>query len=99
MIDDAAAGGRLLPAHVAERTGHVAGGGEALATLNRRQPEVCDPQMAALIDQQVARLNVAMNDTDLMGMFQSYRGLLNPLRYSAGICRRVPAQIGWRSDA
>ena len=35
-----------------------------------RQPEIGDPEVVTVIDQQIRRLDVAMNHTDLVGMLE-----------------------------
>ena len=54
----------LLGAHVAERAQQVAGHGQAGVVLELGQAEVGDPEVAAVVEQQVGRLDVAVDDAD-----------------------------------
>ena len=70
LIDDPAPGQGLLGAHVAERPDHVAGAREAEVAGESRQAEVGDPDRAVGVDQEVGRLDVAMEDAQAMGVVQ-----------------------------
>ena len=68
-------GQRLLGAHVPERADHVAGAREAEVAGESGQAEVGDPDRAVGVDQEVGRLDVAMEDTQAMGVVQRIRRL------------------------
>jgi hypothetical protein len=65
----------LLRTHVADRADQVAGHGHAGVTLHAGQAEVGDPQLAAPVDEQVGRLDVAMDDALVVGVLQRPGGL------------------------
>ena len=60
----------LLRAHVPHRPHHVAGPGQRRVRLASGQPEVRDPQLARVVQQQVGRLHVAVHDAMLVGAMQ-----------------------------
>ena len=60
--------GRLLGAHVAERAGQVAGQRQPGVALHVGHAEVGDPEIAAPVQQQVGRLDVAVNDPLVVGI-------------------------------
>lgn len=52
-----------------------------LRVLDTRQPEVADLQVAVLVDQDVARLEVAVHDAGRMDVFQSTKDLVEEVLY------------------
>ena len=68
LVDDPSPGQGLLGAHVTERTDHVAGMSQAEITGKPRQSEIGDPERTIRVDQQVGRLDVAMEDAQTMGV-------------------------------
>ena len=83
MVQHAALAVGLLRAHVAERAEDVAGHGEVGPVWVIGQPEVGDPEVPAGIDHQVRRLDVAVDDAHLVGMFQGLGRLDAPLGHRA----------------
>src|SRR5207248_683764 len=61
-------------------TDDVAGGGQAGVALELGQAEIRDPEMAANIEKEVGRFDVAMDHAKLMGMFERLRSLHAKLR-------------------
>ncbi len=70
MVDDRPLRHRLLGAHVSQRPDHVAGHRQAGFGLHPRQAEVGDPEVAPGVDQQVGRLDVAVDDPQRMRVIQ-----------------------------
>ena len=62
--------GRLFGTHVAQGAEQVAAEREVAGTLEAGQAEVGDPEMAAAVDQQVAGLDVTMQDAQPMRVLQ-----------------------------
>ena len=60
----------LLGAHVAQRAEQVAGHGQAGLGVELGQAEVGDPEAAAGVEQQVGRLDVAVDDAERVGVVQ-----------------------------
>ncbi len=75
LVDDPAPGLGLLGAHVPERADHVAGVRQAEIAGESRQAEIGDPECTVGIDQEVGRLDVAMDDTQAMGVVERIGGL------------------------
>ena len=70
MVEQDALAGRLLRAHVANRARQVAGQRQAPFGLKLSEAEVGDPQLAAGVEQQIPRLDVAMNHAHLVRVLQ-----------------------------
>ena len=70
MVEHHARAERLLGAHVAERAQQVAGHRQVRPGFDAGQAEVGEPQAAALVDQQIRGLDVAMHDAAGVGVFQ-----------------------------
>ena len=70
VVDDHPLGQRLLGAHVAERAEQVAGHRQPGVALDAGQAEVGDPEVAARVDQQVRRLDVAVQDPLLVRVLE-----------------------------
>ena len=66
LVDDAAPGQGLLRAHVAESPDHVAGVRQTEIAGKARQAEIGDPERAVVVDQEVGRLDIAMEDPQAM---------------------------------
>ena len=77
LVDDFVFAERLFGAHVAEGAENVARGGHGGIGLDSRQPEVGDPDPSLHVEQQVTRLNVAVNDALSVCVVQRL-GNLNP---------------------
>ena len=75
VVDDDALGEGLLGAHVAERAEEVAGHRHAGVLFDAGQAEVGDPEFAGVVDQQVGRLDVAVEDAVLVGVVEGFGGL------------------------
>ena len=75
VVDDHALGERLLGAHVAERAEQVAGHRHAGVLFDAGQAEVGDPELAGVVDQEVGRLDVAVEDAVLVGVVEGFGGL------------------------
>ena len=63
-------GHRLLRAHVARRPEHIAGQRQPGVPRDAGQPEVGHPQAPAAVQEQVGRLDVAVQDALLMRVLQ-----------------------------
>ena len=96
-VVDVAAGvglpGELLGGHVAKRPHHVAGMGQVVRVAQLRQPEVGNPYRAAIVQQQVGRLDVAVQGPLPVGVFQGVGHLNADPRHAppvamTGIVRR-----------
>ena len=74
-VDHGPLPGRLLGAHVAQRAGQVAGERQAGVPLDVGHAEVGDPQIAALVQKQVGRLDVAVNDPLVVCVAERLGGL------------------------
>ena len=93
----------LFGGHVTQRADHVAGMGEVLRVAQLGQSEVGDPDRAAAVQEQVGRLDVAVQGPLLMGVLQGVGNLdaepghVAPVREPAGadrgdtVARRRPA--------
>ena len=68
-VEDPAAG-RLFGAHVAQGPEQVAAMRQVAAALEAGQAEVGDPEVARAVDQQVAGLDVAVQDAQRVGVLQ-----------------------------
>ena len=66
---------RLLGAHVAERAGQVAGERQAGVPLHVGHAEIGDPEVAAPVQQQVGRLDVAVDDPLVVCVAERLGGL------------------------
>ena len=55
-----------------KRAQQVAGDGQLGVAANQRQAEVGHPQFAASVEKQIGRLDVAVDDAGLMGIFQRF---------------------------
>ena len=75
MIDQAAVGGKLLGASITERTQQLSGHGEARVASHLRQAEIRDPKLTAQVEQQIARLDVAMDNPRVMSLLKRLRRL------------------------
>ena len=65
----------LFRTHVPQCAEQVARHRQSLLTLNLSQPEVGDPQVVVVIDQQVRRLHIPMNDPHRVRITQRLRRL------------------------
>ena len=74
-IDQVRLARHLLRTHVADGPQHVAGGREAGVGIEAGQSEVGDPKLALLVQHQVRGLDVAMDDSALMGVIEGFGGL------------------------
>ena len=83
MIDQGVLAHGLLGAHVAERAEQVAAHGQAGIGAEAGQSKVADPQPARPVQQQVARLHVAMDDSQAVGVLQCFRRLPDQRRGGA----------------
>ncbi len=89
VVHLAAPGRNLLGTHVAQRAQQFARHGQAGGALEQSQAEIGDPEIAAHVEQQVGRLDVAMDDAGLMCVFERLGRLLHELGNSAEK-RRAP---------
>ncbi len=85
-----------LRRQVADRPQDVAGGRQAVV-LGLGQAEVGDPDHAGVVQQQVRRLDVAVDDPPGVGVGQALRRLAANLRHAAEV-RRPAAGEGGRRD-
>ena len=85
VIDDPAAGRRLLGAHVPQRSEDVAGHRQAAVGLHARQAEIGDPEVAMHVNQQVGGLDVAVDDPLAMGIIEGLGGLQAQVGHGAEI--------------
>ena len=100
MVQDAAVSLGLLRAHVAERAQDVASHGQIRPALRLRQPEVGDQETPLGVDQQVRRLDVAVDHAQLMGMLQGLGRLDAPTSHGSekprGMRHRFCGNMGLR---
>jgi hypothetical protein len=68
---------RLFGAHVSQCSQQIAGARQPAVGLKLRETEIGNPNLAKAIEQQVAGLDVAMNDSELMCMRKCRGSLLN----------------------
>ena len=73
----------LLGTHVAWRAQQFAAAGQGEIVPVPGEAEVGDPQHATLVEEEVGRLDVAVNDTALVGVGQALRGLDAEFGYPA----------------
>ena len=64
-------GDELLRGHIPKRTEQFAGLCLALKILPKRQSEVCNPNRSGLVQEQVARLDIPVQDPRLVRIIQS----------------------------
>ena len=83
----------LLGAHVPQRAQDVAGERQPVVAADLRQAEVGDPEPALGVEQQVARLDVAVEDAAGVGVIQRLGGLE---RQPGGVAGRSRG-CGWMS--
>ena len=94
MVDHDTFRHRLFRTHVAKGAQQISRNGDPTIGTNAGQPEIGDPDFPAWIDHQIRRFDVAMNDTQIMGMFQRQGG------FDAQIGNRLEvAAIVYRSFA
>ena len=72
MIDDPAASGRLLRAHVAQRADQVAGARQPRVALQLGQAEIGDVNPPFAVEQQIRGLDVAMNHAHAVGIIERF---------------------------
>jgi hypothetical protein len=89
-----AAGCRLLGAHVPQGAQDVAGHRQAGVGLHPRQAEAGDPEVAADVDQQVGRLDVAVDDPQAMGVIKGFGGLHGQMGHSLEIGMGASRVVG-----
>jgi hypothetical protein len=75
VIDNLAARRGLLGAHVPQRSQQVARHRELAVDLHPCQAEVGDPEIAARVEQQIGRLDVAVDDPHAVGVVEGFGGL------------------------
>jgi len=75
VVHDAAAAQRLLGAGVPEGAEDLAGGRQAVVAGHLGEPEVGHPELPPRVEEQVPRLDVAVDDAGLVGVLQGDRGL------------------------
>src|SRR5262245_24838574 len=68
VVEEDALPGRLLGTHVTQSAQNVARLRQAHVRVKLSKSEVGDPEAAVYIHQQVRRLDVAVNDTELVGV-------------------------------
>ncbi len=91
MVHHPPAGEGLLGTHIAQGPQQIAGQGQGCVALELGQAEVRHPQLAADVHQQVARFDVAVDHSQLVGVFQG----LGRLQPQLG---RQPAELGLGGD-
>ncbi len=85
-----------LRGHVADGADDVAGLRQVVAALVLDQAEVGDPQLPGAVEQQVGRLDVAVDDAQVVGVRQSLGHLHPQPGHAAEVLHlRRPSQIGW----
>ncbi len=94
MIDQAALSPRLLWAHIAQGAHQFTSGAQAGMTLQQRNAEIGNPQVAAPVHQQVGRLDVAVDHTLLMRMVQGLGRIDAQLGHVAEVPRPPARQSG-----
>jgi hypothetical protein len=75
VINDAALRQCVLRAHVAQGAQHIACHRHAGVLLHAREAEIRDPQLAGVVDQQIRRLDIAVQDAVLVGVLERLGGL------------------------
>ncbi len=76
MVDPDPVGQGLLGAHVPQRPQHIARHRQAGVALEPRQAEVGDPEIAAIVDQDVGGLDVPVEHLQLVGVLERLGRLL-----------------------
>src|SRR5688572_15994265 len=84
---------KLLGCHVTQGSHQLAFMGQVSSVLTRGQPEVSNPQGPLSVQQQVGRLNVAVNDALLVRICQCLRSLQSQLPDVSPILRRVVCRV------
>ena len=75
VVDQAVLGQRLLRGHVPQRAEQVAAHRQAGVGAEPGQAEVADVHLAGGVQQQVARLDVAVDDAERVGVLQGVGGV------------------------
>jgi hypothetical protein len=88
----------LFGAHVPQRAHEVAAERQAVVSLDLRQAEVGDPKSALMVEEQVARLDVAVQDATRMGVVEGLGGLKAEARDVATVFPRASGSAGLRRD-
>src|SRR5687768_4824424 len=85
MIDSFLRSNRLLGTHITWRTEEHAGHAERHIIQAARQAEVGQPQPLLVIEQQIGRLYITMNDAPIMSVRQCFGRLKSPVGYLFGL--------------
>ena len=99
MVQQHAAPFGLLGTHIAQRAEQIARARELHVGMKLRQTEIGDPEIAAPIKQQIAGLDVAMDDAHRVGMIECHGRLLHQAGHGVKIARWIGVRIGQTVDA
>jgi hypothetical protein len=87
----------LFRAHVTQSPHQVARQRQAQIGLGKSQAEIGNPQIAPVVQEQVCRLDISVDNPHLMSVLQGFRGLNAQSRHHAEIVRiprRLPRGLG-----
>ena len=85
----------LFGTHVPQRSDQVAGRRQFFSRIDPRQAEIGDVDFSRRVEQQIARLDVAMHDAVCMGVIECF-GNLNPESRDAAVILGPVAVSGGR---
>ena len=89
MVDRLSIAGRLFRTHITQRAQQVARLCQIAVGTHLRKSEVSHPNVAVAVQHQIGRLDVAMDDPQLVSVSQSLSGLANPFGNDAEKAVRV----------
>ena len=75
MVDAPPLSEGLLRTHVTQGAHQISGQGQARLGLHPGETEVGDPEVAEVIEDEIPRFHIAVDDADRVGMLERFRGL------------------------